>query len=281
VNKVTILTTSQAGLADPLLQTAAAVLGPARVLSPLDADLWQAPLDQLLVYSLGAADARTMIDLLRQHPTARVGWIAVLQTGGTSEDERVSFPAGDLYLVLQNGLDEKEKKQEVIEFVLRMRAAWQEVPPSGQLARDEVKHQLEDFLAHHNTCTLATVYEGQVSSRAIEYRYAEGRLYLVSEGGEKFAGLLSNGRAAVSIYDVYQGFERLAGMQLSGWAEVPAPGSADYLLTVERFGLKPERLKLLPAHLNAIVIHLEKAIYLWSGFVRMGRDARQEFLFQA
>jgi hypothetical protein len=289
MNKATILTTDRAGLADPLLQTAAAVLGPAQVLF-LDAPaLWKSPLEKLLIYTRTADEAEVVAQLLTRNQSmlrnARIGWMMALpaaqKPGDASETRSQTFLDVVSYLALQDELDAKEKKQAVIEFTLRLRDWWREAALVGRANPEEVKLQVEDFLARHNTCTLATVYEGQVSSRAIEYRYAEGALYMVSEGGEKFAGLLSNGRAAVSIYESYQGFERLAGLQLTGWAEIPLADRPEYAQAVERFGLKLERIRVLPAHLHALVIHLEKAVYLWSGFTRLGYDARQEYTFKS
>ena len=46
-------------------------------------------------------------------------------------------------------------------------------------------------------------------------------------------------------------------------------------------GLTLERLHHLDFAMHAIVVRLIKADYLWSGFSRLGKAARQSYYFQA
>jgi hypothetical protein len=144
---------------------------------------------------------------------------------------------------------------------------------------DDLKVYVEDFLASHTTCALATVYQGQVRSTPLEYRYAAGHIYLLSEGGEKFAGVLNNGNAAIAIFEPFHGFERLAGMQCRGRARSPALNSEAYRRALEKWGLSPEKVAALPDPLYAIDVALEEAVFLWSGFNEKGLDTRQVYRF--
>ena len=49
--------------------------------------------------------------------------------------------------------------------------------------------EIEAFLARHKICTLATAGNGIVRNTTVEYLYAEGAFWIISEGGQKFRTL--------------------------------------------------------------------------------------------
>ncbi len=80
-----------------------------------------------------------------------------------------------------------------------------------------------DGLAARTTCALCTGHGDEVRATPIEYLLVEDRLYLLSEGGEKFAHLLANPRVSVAVYDPFVSMSSLFGLQLTGRAAL-VPG---------------------------------------------------------
>jgi len=144
---------------------------------------------------------------------------------------------------------------------------------------DELKIVIEDFLSKHTTCALATVYQGRVRSTPLEYRYDSGHMYFLSEGGDKFAGVLNNGNTAISVFEPFHGFDNLAGLQCWGRARSPDLKSEAYRRVLEKWRLTPQQIAALPDPLYAIDVSLEEAVFLWSGFAEKGFDSRQMYRF--
>lgn len=144
---------------------------------------------------------------------------------------------------------------------------------------EEVRRRIDDFLTAHNTCTLCTGAAGHVRATPIEYLYRDGELYLISEGGEKFAHLLVNPHVSVAVYDPYEGMDKLAGLQLLGRAEVVPEGADSYLRALGWRGMDTEAVAAMPFTLNLIRVHVERAELLWSGFADLGYDRRQVYVF--
>ena len=266
---------------DPLLHALACVLGPARVAEMGALDGEPADAIEVIFYLHDQYDGPELLRAVEKHQV----WLAgrplqlILPGGGDAiawEHDvmlqlfrfvpRLAFrslpadPDQALQWILDMGLPGRRKAMR-----------------SRRLDPGQLRSYVEDFLSAHNTCALATNYRGLVSCRPIEYHYAAGHIYLVSEGGQKFAGLLGDKQAAISIFEPYQGFDRLAGMQLAGLAAVPMPGSGEYDACLLACGLQPARLADLPVTMHAIDIRLIQAAYLWSGFAKLGVDVRQDY----
>jgi uncharacterized protein YhbP (UPF0306 family) len=143
----------------------------------------------------------------------------------------------------------------------------------------ELRAHIDDFLSRHVTCTLCTGAGGHVRATPVEYGYDDGSLYLLSEGGEKFAHLLVNPHVSVAVYDPYQGMDKLAGLQLLGMAGLVADDSPERARALELHGLDEVRLATLPFALNLIRVRVERAEFLWSGFTALGFDVRQTYVF--
>jgi len=140
---------------------------------------------------------------------------------------------------------------------------------------EEVRHHIDEFLAAHNTCTLCTGAGQHVRATPIEYAYRDGDLYLLSEGGEKFAHLMVNPHVSVAVYEPYEGMEKLAGLQLLGRVELVDEASEEYLAVLGWRGLDPKSVAALPFTLTLLRVHLERAEFLWSGFGALGYDRHQ------
>jgi hypothetical protein len=152
---------------------------------------------------------------------------------------------------------------------------------ASSMPPDELRRHIDDFLGRHATCTLCTGAGGHVRATPVEYAYADGAIYLLSEGGEKFAHLLLNPHVSVAVYDPYEGMDRLAGLQLLGVAEIVPEDSPERARALALHGLDDVRLAALPFALNLVRVRAERAEFLWSHFRELGYDVRQVYLFPA
>lgn len=137
----------------------------------------------------------------------------------------------------------------------------------------------EEFLKKHNTCALATGYLRGVRATPIEYTYNDGKLYLLSEGGQKFYYILQNPNVSVSVFDSFTGFDELNGMQIQGTADFIEPNSEEYNLVIKQKGLGSEVLNKFDISLHMIKIKIQKIEYDWSGFKKSGFDTKQILTF--
>jgi hypothetical protein len=138
-----------------------------------------------------------------------------------------------------------------------------------------LKEQMECFLTEHNTCVLATACQSCVRATPIEYTYMDGCIYMLSEGGEKFANLLRNPKVSIGIYDSYTGMGSIGGMQVTGEAYLVETGSPEYICLLEHKGLTMEKLSALPAVLNLIKIVPGKMELLDSRVAKKGYSVKQ------
>ena len=148
---------------------------------------------------------------------------------------------------------------------------------AGRLEPDRLRPYVEDFLSSRHVCAFATAYRGLVTCEPIEYHYAAGHLYVISEGGQTLAGLLHHKHAAITILERYEGFDRPAGMQLSGSATVPVPAGEEYARCLRACDVDPTHVAQQPVILHAIDVRLYRADYVWPGFAELGVDVRQEY----
>ena len=144
---------------------------------------------------------------------------------------------------------------------------------------DKVKTSIEEFLTSHNTCTLSTGHMDRVRSTPIEYNYIDGFLYLLSEGGEKFANLLLNDKVSVAVYEDYIGMNHLKGMQITGKASMVEGNGEEYNHILKLKGLNIDVINSLPANMNMIKIALEKVEFLNSQFRMECADAKQIYIY--
>ncbi len=157
---------------------------------------------------------------------------------------------------------------------------WEEKDAKAiRMDRDALLHEMEKFIAAHNTCALATGSGDFVRCTPIEYTYKDGCFWLISEGGLKFRALEKNKNVCLAIYDGYTSFCNLGGMQISGTAEIIEPWSAEYLEILKLKNIPAENLKKLPSVMHLIKITPRRIDFLWSGFKKLGFDSRQHITF--
>lgn len=138
-----------------------------------------------------------------------------------------------------------------------------------------LRKHIEDFLNEHNTCVMATGQVDRVRATPIEYMFIDGNIYMLSEGGEKFANIILNPSVSIGICDPYKSMSDLAGMQISGKAELVAIGSGEYRYVLGKKKLDYEIISSLPMALNLLKIEIGKIEFLWSGFGKLGYDVKQ------
>ena len=91
-----------------------------------------------------------------------------------------------------------------------------------------------------------------------------------SEGGEKFAALEKNKNVSLVIFDKYQGFGNLKGMQVTGKAVMPKYFSEEYVRAAELRKIPISALKKLPYPMNLIKIIPDKIEFTNSEFPKTG-----------
>lgn len=128
---------------------------------------------------------------------------------------------------------------------------------------------------NNNTCALATGIGDYVRCTPIEYSYHDGCFWMFSEGGKKFIGLSENSNVSLAIYDKYEGFENLHGIQVTGRAELVEPFSEDYLSHAEYKNLSAEFLRKMKNPMHLIRVRPTRIDCLFSEFRKMGCAVRQ------
>lgn len=144
-----------------------------------------------------------------------------------------------------------------------------------RMDRDELLTRIEKFIMEHNTCALATGCGNFVRCTPIEYNYKDGCFWLLSEGGLKFRGLEGNKNVCLAIYNGYNGFGQLGGMQITGIAKLVEPWTGEYMELLQFKKIPAENLKKLPVTLYLIKVTPTCIDFVCSEFKKLGFDPRQ------
>ena len=165
------------------------------------------------------------------------------------------------------------KEEEIIEYSMKLKYLAEKI--IVPVEHDKLKIVIDEFLSSHNTCTVATCHLDSVRSTPIEYNYYNGFLYLLTEGGEKFAKLLLNKNVSVSVYEDFNGMNNLKGMQITGHALLIDDNNQEFNSVLEFKGLNVEFIKSMPIKMNMVKIVPDKIEFLNSQFKNDGYDAKQ------
>lgn len=138
---------------------------------------------------------------------------------------------------------------------------------------------METYIQQNNTCALATGSGEFVRCTPIEYVYDEGAFWLFSEGGVKFKALEKNKNVCLAIFNSYEGFSNLKGMQVTGTAELVAPFSDLYIKIAAVKKIPIEALKKLSEPMHLIKIKPIQIEYLNAAFKKEGYASRQMITF--
>ena len=153
---------------------------------------------------------------------------------------------------------------------------WEEkAADSVKLERGKLRSMAEEYIQANNTCALATGTGDYVRCTPIEYSWHDGSFWMFSEGGQKFIGLQKNPHVCLAIYDRYEGFGKLHGMQVMGLAELVEPFSELYSAHAARKQISLEFLRRLPSPMHLIRVRPTRMDCLFSDFKELGCAPRQ------
>ena len=148
---------------------------------------------------------------------------------------------------------------------------------SEKMPKAQLLEEIDKYIQGNNTCALATGYGDFIRCTPIEYSWHNESFWMFSEGGQKFVGLEENKNVCLAIYDRYDGFGKLKGMQVTGNAEIIKPFSAEYIQAVEWKKIPVDALKKLPFTMNLIKVEPKEIDFLNSDFKEKGYDSRQHY----
>lgn len=135
--------------------------------------------------------------------------------------------------------------------------------------------RIEEFLKSHNTCALATGSGNLVRCTPVEYDYFDKALWILSEGGLKFAGLRDNKNVSAAVYEPYGGFDSVEGLQITGTARVAEPGDKLYKAYALHKGIDREHLEEMAANLHLIAVRISRMDYVCGKLLEDGYSIRQ------
>ena len=145
----------------------------------------------------------------------------------------------------------------------------------ARMPEGELIAEIEGFLGRHKICALATAGNGIVRNTTVEYVHAQGAFWIVSEGGLKFRALQANRNVCLAIHDDDVSFDSLAGLQVTGRAEVLKPFGPGYARACELRGIPMERLRAMPFVMNIIKVTPTRYDYVSGRLKERGFSARQ------
>lgn len=151
---------------------------------------------------------------------------------------------------------------------------------SVKLGRDRLQVMVEDYLKANNTCALATGTGDYVRCTPIEYSYHDGCFWMFSEGGKKFIGLAENANVCLAVFDQYEGFGKLRGVQVMGRAELVEPFSDVYNAHAAFRKIPLEALRKLSSPMHLIRVYPTKIDCLFSEFKELGCSPRQTLVLE-
>ena len=174
-----------------------------------------------------------------------------------------------------NGYYTTQRLQEAAEY-------WEKKDAAGvPVDREALQKRMEEYILTNNTCALATGSGDYVRCTPIEYSYHDGAFWMFSEGGKKFIGLADNPNVCLAIYDKYEGFGKLHGMQVMGWAELIEPFSETYVAHTNYKKISLDFLKKMESPMHLICVHPVRIECLFSDLKELGGAARQTLIVDA
>lgn len=146
-----------------------------------------------------------------------------------------------------------------------------------QMPSEALKTELDKFLKDHKICALATGSGDDIRSTPLEYTWADGSLWIFSEGGLKFKGLQENPKISAAVFEPNSKFGSLKSVQIFGRAELVEPFSDEYNAAARLRHIPLKVLKKLPDTMWLIKILPEEMVYLNSALKLKGYGTRQTY----
>lgn len=151
---------------------------------------------------------------------------------------------------------------------------------SVKLESGKLRSMMEEYVKANNTCALATGTGDYVRCTPIEYSWHDGYFWMFSEGGKKFIGLAENPNVCLAIYDRYEGFGNLHGMQVMGLAELVEPFSEAYNAHAAWKKIPLDVLRRLSSPMYLIRVRPTRIDCLFSDFKELGCAPRQTLVLR-
>lgn len=147
--------------------------------------------------------------------------------------------------------------------------------PLKPMPEEMLAKRIEAYIKDHNTLALATMAKGYIRCTPLEYLYLNGVFYIITEGGNKFRGILDNGQVAAAIFDPFDPQGATKGLQITGEAKIIPVGNEEYLDVLHARGVTDKQLSMLPVTLFLVKIIPLNYEILDSAFSKDGYDSRQ------
>lgn len=139
---------------------------------------------------------------------------------------------------------------------------------------------VEAYIMANNTCALATGAGDFVRCTPIEYSWHDGAFWMFSEGGKKFVGLARNPNVCLAVFDRYEGFGSLHGVQAMGTARLVEPFSQEYLDHAAYKKIPEASLKRLSQPMHLICVRPRTIECIFSDFKALGCAPRQTLVLE-
>lgn len=98
---------------------------------------------------------------------------------------------------------------------------WEKRRINGKsMPKDELKAEIDAFISKRSNCALATGYGTYIRNTPMRYSYKDGKLFFITEGGNKFRGLSANSHVCIAIYDSDNTTSETAGVTIEGTATI-------------------------------------------------------------
>ncbi len=146
---------------------------------------------------------------------------------------------------------------------------------------EQLKPIVDEFLSSNAVCALATGYGSFVRCTPLEYSYHDGKIWIFTEGGEKFIGLEKNNGVSLAIYENNPKFNELKSIQIQGITEIIEPMSKLYIAHANYKKIPVSALQKLleQGHaMHLLCITPTKMDILFSELKKQGYDIRQRLV---
>lgn len=149
--------------------------------------------------------------------------------------------------------------------------------PIKPMPKGELQQFIVDFLQAHNTCALASGYDTFIRCTPIEYQYIDGAIYLITEGGLKFIGMLQNKAISLTVYEPYQTMQELKSVQVTGHWSMVEEDSKEYENVFAHRKIPMAVVKRIPISMNVVKIVPVKYEVLHTDLKKIGYDSKQQY----
>ncbi|MGL4848344.1 MAG: flavodoxin domain-containing protein [Clostridium sp.] len=143
------------------------------------------------------------------------------------------------------------------------------------LDKNIVAEIIFDFIEKKHMCVLSTGDGKSQRATPLEYIFYKGNLYFISEGGVKFANLYKNKNAGIAIYNDFEGFNKLCGLQIDGEIEEVEFKGEEYFEIIKKRRISKEMLEKLEVNLYVMKFKIKRIEAINQRFKELGGCYRQ------